>query len=240
MIWPALPASVTARTMPGPASESKPTMPVRSGWPWMIAAVLAATCSTLVPDSSSATTLTSGHSLASASRRPWRAAMKLLAARNEMVPISPVFEARLGVIAALVLAVLVAEIVPVGAEIGEALRHRQVAVGDDGRHLLVDALVDFGGERVVPAADDDHAGRVLGAFGVDRGDEGGKVDRGRAGDADLDVERLARRLEARIDPLDEQRQVRGVADPDIFLVARGSHRRSERQARSARPPMRAG
>ena len=90
MILPDLPASVTARTMPGPASESKPTMPVRLGWPWMIAAVLAATCSTLVPDSSSATTLTPGHSLASASRRPWRAWMKLLAARNEMVPISPV------------------------------------------------------------------------------------------------------------------------------------------------------
>ena len=31
MILPDLPASVTARTMPGPASESKPTMPVRFG-----------------------------------------------------------------------------------------------------------------------------------------------------------------------------------------------------------------
>ena len=89
MIWPARPASVTARTMPGPASESKPTMPVRSGWPWMIAAVLAATCSTLVPDSSSATTVIDGQVAASASRSPWRAAMKLLEARNEMVPISP-------------------------------------------------------------------------------------------------------------------------------------------------------
>ena len=47
------------------------------------------------------------------------------------------------VVAALILAVLVAEIVPVGAEIGQALGHRQVAVGDDGRHLLVDALVDL-------------------------------------------------------------------------------------------------
>ena len=89
MMSPARPASVTARTMPGPASELKPTMPVRSGWPWMIAAVLAATCSTLVPDSSSATTVTDGQVAASASRRPWRAAMKLLAARNEMVPIWP-------------------------------------------------------------------------------------------------------------------------------------------------------
>ena len=142
-------------------------------------------------------------------------------------------QARLGVVAALILAVLVAEIVPVGAEIGEALGGRQVAVGDDGRHLLVDALVDLGGERVVPAADDDHAGRVLGALGVDGGDEGGEVDRGRAGDADLDVERLAGRLEARIDPLDEERQVRGVADPDIFLVAAARRRRSARSGPSA-------
>ena len=69
--------------------------------------------------------------------------MKLLAARNEMVPISPLFETRLLVVAALILAVLIAEVVPVGAEIGEALGHRQVAVGDDGRDLLVDALVDL-------------------------------------------------------------------------------------------------
>ena len=52
--------------------------------------MFAATCSTLVPDSSSATTSTSGHSAASASRRPWRAEMKFDAARNEIVPILPV------------------------------------------------------------------------------------------------------------------------------------------------------
>ena len=198
----------------------------------MIAAVLAATCSTLVPDSSSATTVTPGHSLARASRRPWRARMKLLAARKEIVPISPASQAGVGVVAALILAVLVAEVVPIGAEIGQALGHRQVAVGDHGRHLLVDALVDLGGQRVVPAADDDHARRVLGALGIDRGDEGGEVDRGRAGDAHLDVERLARRLEPRIDPLDEQRQVRGVADPDIFLVAAAGVADRHVQARS--------
>ena len=149
-------------------------------------------------------------------------------------------QAGIGMVAALILPVLVAEIVPVGAEIGQALRHRQVAVGDDGRHLLVDALVDFRGQRVVPAADDDHAGRVLGAFGVDGGDEGAEVDRGRPGDADLDVQRLARRFEPRIDPLDEERQVRGIADPDIFLVAAARIADRDVRARSARRRMRIG
>ena len=150
-------------------------MPVRSGWPWMMAAVLAATCSTLVPDSSSATTWTPGHSLARASRRPWRAWMKLLAARNEMVPISPASSPASSVVAALVLAVLVAEIVPVGSQISQAPGHGQVAIGDDHvQDLLVDALVNLGGERIVPAADHDHAGRVLGALGVDGRDERGR------------------------------------------------------------------
>ncbi len=128
-------------------------------------------------------------------------------------------EARIGMVAALVLAVLIAQVVPVGAQVGEALGHRQVTVGDDGGNLLVDALVDLGGQRIVPATHDDHARRVLGAFGIDGGDEGGQVDRRGPGDADLDVERLAGRLETRVDPLHEQRQVRGVADPDVLLVA---------------------
>jgi hypothetical protein len=128
-------------------------------------------------------------------------------------------QARIGVVAALVLTMLIAEVVPVGAEIGETLGHRQVTVGDHGRDLLVDALVHLGSQRVIPATDDNHAGRILGALSIDRGDEGSEVDGGRPGDAHLDVQRLARRLEPWIDPLDEQRQVRGVADPDIFLVA---------------------
>ena len=149
------------------------------------------------------------------------------------MPILPVVEARVRVVPALVLAVLVAEVVPVGAEIGQALGHRQVAVGDDRRHLLVDALVDLGRERVVPAADDDDAGRVLGALRVDRGEERRQVDRRRAGDPDLDVQRLARRLQARIDPLDEQRQVRGVADPDVLLV--GAARVADRHVEAGHP-----
>ena len=219
MILPALPASVTARTMPGPASESKPTMPVRFGWPWMMAAVLAATCSTLVPDSSSATTVTPGQFVGERIAQTLAGGDEVARGEERDGADLAGLEPRFLVVAALVEAVLVAEVVPVGAEIGQALRRGEVAVGDDRRDLLVDALVDFRGESVVPAADDDDAGRVLGAFGVDRGDEGGKVDRGRAGDADLDVQRLARRLQPRIDPLDEERQVRGVADPDIFLVA---------------------
>ena len=44
----------------------------------------------------------------------------------------------------------------------------------------------------------------------------------------LTLKRLLRGLEARIDALDEERQVRGVADPDIFLVGAARDRRSER------------
>ncbi len=73
-------------------------------------------------------------------------------------------------------------------------------------------------EGVVPATDHDHAGRSRRALGVNGSDERGQVDRGRPGDADLDVERLLGRLEARVDALDEERQVRGVADPDVLLV----------------------
>ena len=124
------------------------------------------------------------------------------------------------VVAALILAMLIAEIVPVRADIGEALRRREIAVCYDRRHFLVDAFVDFRCQRVVPTADDNHAGRILGAFGIDSCDECREVDRCRTGDAHLYIECLAGRFKARIDALDEERQIGCVADPDIFLVCR--------------------
>ena len=123
------------------------------------------------------------------------------------------------VVSALILAVLVAQIVPIGADIGEPLGGRKIAVGDNGGYLLVDALVDFRRERVVPTTDHDDAGRVLRALGIDGGNEGREVDGGRTGNPHLDVERLPGGFQTGIDPLDEERKVGGIADPDILLAA---------------------
>ena len=219
MIWPALPDSVTARTMPGTglgveahhAGQVGVALDDRRG---VGRHLLDVGPGFLVGHHLDARALL-GERVAQALARLDEVAGGEERDRADLAAL----ETRLGMVAALVLAVLVAKVVPVGAEISEALGHRQVAVGNDRRHLLVDALVDLGGKGVVPAADHDHARRVLGALGVDRGDESGEIDRRRAGDPHVDVQRLARRLQARIDPLDEQRQVRGVADPDVLLVA---------------------
>ena len=114
-----------------------------------------------------------------------------------------------------------ADLGPVGADVGEPAGIRQVAVIDDRRHALLEALLDRLGQRRIPAADDRDAVRLLRADLVDRGDEARHVEVGRTGDDHLDAEFLGDPLHADIVVLDEQRQVRLVGDPVIGLLRVG-------------------
>ena len=109
-------------------------------------------------------------------------------------------EARLGVVAALVLAVLVAEVVPVGAEVGEPLGlGRSPSVTTVGTFLSMHLSTSAASASSQPPTTITPAGFLVHSAStvVMKARE---VDRGRAGDADLDVERLARRLRARDRP----------------------------------------
>ena len=99
-------------------------------------------------------------------------------------------EPRVGVVAALILAVLVAQTVPVGSEIGETLRRGKITISHNSWNLVVNALVDLGSNRIVPATHYDYASRVLGAFGINSSDVGTQVDRSRTGDTYLYIQRL--------------------------------------------------
>ena len=81
-------------------------------------------------------------------------------------------------------------------------------------------LTDFG-QRWIPAADDRDAGGLLRADLIDRGDEAGEVEVGRAGDPDLDAELVGDLLHADVVVLHEQRQVRLVGDPVVDLLGVG-------------------
>ncbi len=91
-------------------------------------------------------------------------------------------ETRISVITALIFAVPVAQIVPVGAEVGEALRHRRSpSVTTVGTFLSMHLSTSDARASSQPPTTITPR-RVLGALGIDGGDEGAEIDRGRTGE----------------------------------------------------------
>ena len=210
----ALPASRSAVTMPAPDSLSKPAMPLDVGIGGeqrrrhprrllRVALVVLVGDDLVLPAAVGLDVgLEARHRLAHVAGVDDRHHRELAAVRQLLHHLLRLGDADLG---------------PVGADIGEPARIRQVAVIDHRRHALLEALLDRFGQRRIPAAHHRDAVRLLRADLVDRGDEARQVEVGRPGDDDPHAELLGDPLHADIVVLHEERQVRLVRDPVVGL-----------------------
>ena len=106
----------------------------------------------------------------------------------------------------------------------EPLRPGHIDVDRDDRDLGIDALVDRGRERRIESEDHD-AGRLTGAFLLDRRQLAGDIEGGRTRDTRADARAPGVRLQGREVTCLEQRQRRERPDPDVFLLTVACGRR---------------